>query len=120
MVKDGTFTLEKAKALIGETPQRQTRPVKKVNVTVQEFGEEWLAHKKTVVGAGKIAEYRETLAFLCGLNISPQQKKSLTFGALQFRDLRAQHVDQLANTLSEREGIKGPTLSNSPVSMTSC
>jgi integrase len=115
MVKDGTFTLEKAKALIGETPQRQTRPAKKVTITVQEFGEEWLERKKTVVSAGKVAEYRETLAFLCALDISPQQKKqkALRFGGIQLRDLRAQHVDWLVNTLSEREGIKGEKISNS-------
>jgi len=113
MVKDGTFTVEKAKALIGETPERQKRIItKKVHVTVQEFSEEWLERKKTVVGAGKVAEYRETLAFLCALNIS-QQRKPLTFGSIQLRDLRAQHIDWLVNTLSARAGIKGETISNS-------
>jgi integrase len=113
MVKDGTFTPEKAKALIGTTPERQKRTAKKVNITVVEFSEEWLQRKKTVVGAGKLDEYREIGTFLCGLEIEVAKKKTLQFGTIPLRELRAQHVDALINTLSEREGIKGATISNS-------
>lgn len=103
--------------VIGVTPQRQKRTAKKVDLTIQEFGEEWLERKRTVVAEGKVAEYKETLAFLCALEIGPQiqkrKQKPLTFGALQLRELRGQHIDWLTNTLSRRAGIKGPTISNS-------
>lgn len=116
MVANGTFELEKAKAVIGVAPQRQKRTEQRVDITIQEFGEEWLERKKTAVGEAKVEEYRDTLALVCSLEVGPQEQKKkqklIKFGAIQLRQLRAQHVDWLTNTLRSREGIKGPTISN--------
>ena len=116
MLEDETFEIEKARAVIGVSPQRQKRTAPKVDLTIQEFGEEWLERKKTAVSEAKVDEYRETLAFVCTLEVGPspkkKQQKPITFGSIQLRELRAQHVDWLTNTLRRREGIKGPTMSN--------
>jgi hypothetical protein len=77
-----------------------------------------LAHKKTVVGAGKIAEYRETLAFLCALEHRPQQKKALTFGAINSRIYEHSTLTQLANTLRSGRALKERLLP--AASTTSC
>ncbi len=116
MIENDTFEVEKARAVIGVTPQRQQRIVRKVDLTIQEFGDEWLERKKTAIGEAKVEEYRDTLALVCALEVGPQaqkkKQKPVKFGAIQLRELRAQHVDWLTNTLSRREGIKGPTMSN--------
>lgn len=116
MIESGTFEIEKARAVIGVAPQRQKRTEQRVDITIQEFGDEWLERKKTAIGEAKVEEYRDTLALVCSLEVGPQEQKKkqkpITFGAIQLRQLRAQHVDWLTNTLSRREGIKGPTLSN--------
>jgi len=85
MIQNGTFELEKARVVIGIAPQRQKRTEQKIDITVQEFGQEWLEHKKTSIH---------------------------TVGSLRIREFRAQYVDLLVNTLRERQGIKGPTMSN--------
>jgi hypothetical protein len=46
MIANGTFAIEKAKAVIGVSTQRQKRMVPKIKITIEEFGEEWLEHKK--------------------------------------------------------------------------
>jgi integrase len=116
MLASDTFEIEKAKAIIGVPLQRQKRTAQKVDLTIQEFGDEWLERKKTAVSAAKVQEYRETLALVCSLQVGPQVQKKpwkpVTFGAIPLRELRAHHVDWLTNTLSRREGLKGSTMSN--------
>jgi len=116
MLENDTFEIEKARAVLGIASQRQKRTAQQVDLTIQEFGEEWLERKKTAVGEAKVQEYRATLAFVCGLEVGPQaqhtRQKPLRFGAIPLRELRAQHVDWLTNTLRRREGLKGPTMSN--------
>lgn len=117
MMESETFEIEKARAVIGVAAQRQKRTERNVDLTIQEFGEEWLERKRTAVGEAKVEEYRETLAFVCSLEVGPQEQKkkqkAVRFGAIRLRELRAQHVDWLTNTLSKREGIKGPRMNNS-------
>jgi hypothetical protein len=93
--------------------QRQKRTALKVDLTIQEFGEEWLERKRTAVGEAKVDEYRETLAFICTLEVGPytqkKKQKPVAFGSIQLRELQAQPVDWLTNTLRKRVSIKGPT-----------
>src|SRR5262249_17246299 len=87
-----------------------------VSCPMEGLGEEWREGKKPAVGEAKVQEYRATLAFVCGLEVGSQaqhtRQKPLRFGAIPLRELRAQHVDWLTNTLRRREGLKGPTMSN--------
>ena len=66
-------------------------------------------------GTLRSGDGRDDLAFVCALEVGPQAQKTrqkpLRFGAIPLRELRAQHVDWLTNTLRRREGIKGPTMS---------
>lgn len=116
MLENGTFEIEKARVVIGVVPQRQKRIAKKTDITIQEFGEEWLERKKTTVGEAKVDEYQETLALVCSLEVGAHEQrnkqKPVKFGSIQLRELRAQHIDWLTNTLSKRAGIKGSTISN--------
>ena len=93
MIESGTFEIEKARAVIGVAAQRQKRTEQNVDLTIQEFGEEWLERKRTAVGEAKVEEYRETLAFVCSLEVGPQEQKkkqkAVRFGAIRLRELRA-------------------------------
>jgi hypothetical protein len=114
MVSNGAFDVEKAKAMIGVTGQRQKRTASKVNITIEEFGDEWLEHKKTSISEAKVEEYRECLTLVCTLEVGPskQKRQRVRFGSITLRDLRNEHVDWLTNTLSQRAGLKGPKISN--------
>lgn len=59
-------------------------------------------------------EYGNILDLICSTTIAlPGKKKTyITVGSLRIREFRAQYVDLLVNTLRERKGIKGPTMSN--------
>src|SRR5262245_11638598 len=59
MLENDTFEIEKARAVLGIASQRQKRTAQQVDLTIQEFGEEWLERKKTAVGEAKVQEYRE-------------------------------------------------------------
>jgi integrase len=114
MIQNGTFELEKARVVIGIASQRQKRTEQKIDITVQEFGQEWLEHKKTSISVDKVYEYGNILDLICSTSIAlPGKKKThITVGSLRIREFRAQYVDLLVNTLRERQGIKGPTMSN--------
>src|SRR5262249_49795001 len=75
MVANGTFDVEKAKAVIGVSTQRQKRTVPKLKITIEEFGEEWLEHKRTQISEPKVEEYRECLALICPLEVGPAKQK---------------------------------------------
>jgi integrase len=114
MIESGTFEIENARAVIGVASQRQKRTEQKVDITVQEFGQEWLEHKKTSISVDKVYEYGNILDLICSTTIAlPGKKKTyVTVGSLRIREFRVQYVDLLVNTLRERKGIKGPTMSN--------
>jgi hypothetical protein len=114
MIEQETFEVERARAVIGVVPQRQKRTERKADITVEEFGQEWLEHKKTSISVDKVYEYGNILDLICATTIAlPGKKKThIVVGSLQIREFRAQYVDLLVNTLRECKGIKGQTMSN--------
>jgi hypothetical protein len=75
MIEQGMFEVERARAVIGISRHRQKRTEQKVDITVQEFGQEWLEHKKTAISVAKVEEYRNILGLICSTKVELGKKK---------------------------------------------